>query len=135
MKRIILATVMLLGFSTFTFAQKSAEQAKGPKIVFESLVHDYGTIEKNGNGDCIFTFKNEGTEPLLLANVSASCGCTTPSWTRDPVMPGKTGSIKVHYNTALLGPINKSITVVSNSVDNNREVLRIKGTVKDPTKD
>ncbi len=130
MKKVILVAAMLLGFSTFVFAQSNATQS-GPKIVFESLVHDYGNITKGANGECTFTFKNEGNEPLLLSSVTSSCGCTVPTWTKDPIMPGQTGTIKVRYDTNRLGGINKSITVVSNSVPNNREVLRITGNVSE----
>lgn len=101
----------------------------GPKIEFTSLEHNYGTIQKGGDGNCEFTFTNNGNEPLILSNVKASCGCTTPSWTKEPVMPGKTGTIKVRYNTNNVGAINKTITVTSNAVDNPRVVLKIKGQV------
>lgn len=104
----------------------------GPKIQFESLVHEYGTIAKGSDGNCEFTFTNMGNEPLILSNVRASCGCTTPSWTQKPIMPGKTGTIKVHYNTNNVGGFNKSITVTSNAVDNPRTVLKIKGLVQKP---
>lgn len=126
MKKIFLLSALFLGVSMFTYAQK---ETKGPKIAFESVVHDYGNVAKSANGDCIFTFKNEGNEPLLLSSVSASCGCTTPDWTKEPIMPGQTGEIKVHYNTNLVGSFRKTVTVISNSVDNNREVLTITGTV------
>ena len=94
--------------------------------------HNYGDIQKGGNGECEFTFVNEGNEPLILSNVKASCGCTTPSYTQKPVMPGKTGTIKVHYNTNNVGGFSKTVTVESNAVDNPRVVLKIKGTVHDP---
>lgn len=101
----------------------------GPKIVFADMVHDYGTIEKGGDGNCEFTFTNTGNEPLILSNVRASCGCTTPSWTQKPVMPGQTGTIQVRYNTNNVGGFSKTVTVQSNAVDNPRIVLKIKGNV------
>lgn len=103
--------------------------ANGPKIEFSALEHNYGQIEKGGDGNCEFTFTNTGNEPLILSNVRASCGCTTPSWTQAPVMPGQTGTIKVKYNTNNIGAFNKSVTVTSNAVDNPRVVLKIKGNV------
>jgi hypothetical protein len=99
------------------------------KIVFESLTHDFSTITQGGDGNCVFKFVNEGVAPLILSNVQASCGCTTPSWTKDPVMPGVAGEIKVHYDTNRLGTFSKSITVTSNAV-NSPVVLRISGEVK-----
>ena len=125
-------------FATMVFgvanAQNTTEKkdipANGAKISFTEMEHNYGTIVKGGNGDCEFTFKNEGNEPLILSNVKASCGCTTPSYTQKPVMPGETGTIKVHYNTNNVGGFSKTVTVTSNAVDNPRVVLRIKGTVQ-----
>lgn len=121
-----------MGFATAQNEPANNVPADGPKIAFEKMIHDYGTIEKGGDGNCEFTFTNEGNEPLILTNVKASCGCTTPSWTQKPVMPGKTGTIKVRYNTANVGGFTKTITVTSNAVDNPRVVLKIKGNVKKP---
>ena len=104
--------------------------ANGAKIRFEQMEHQYGTIQKGGNGDCQFTFWNDGNEPLILQNVKASCGCTTPKYTQKPVMPGESGVIDVHYNTNNVGGFSKTVTVTSNAVDNPRVVLRIKGNVK-----
>jgi hypothetical protein len=97
-------------------------------IKFENTVHDYGTIEQGSDGSYEFKFTNEGKTPLILNNVRSSCGCTVPSWTREPVQPGSAGSIKVVYNTASIGAFNKSVTVNSNAV-NSTVVLQIKGNV------
>lgn len=99
-----------------------------PEITFKNLEHDYGTINKGADGDCEFSFKNTGKEPLILSNVRSSCGCTVPAWTREPILPGKEGVIKVRYATSRIGQINKSITVESNA-KNTPVVLRIKGNV------
>ena len=98
-------------------------------IVFEKLINDYGTIAKGSDGNCEFKFTNKGKVPLILSNVRASCGCTTPEWTKTPVSPGENGVIKVKYNTNRVGSFNKSITVKSNAV-NSSVVLHIKGNVK-----
>lgn len=104
--------------------------ANGAKIRFEEMEHNYGTIMKGSDGNCEFKFWNDGNEPLILQNVKASCGCTTPSYTQKPVMPGQSGVISVHYNTNNIGGFSKTVTVTSNAVDNPRVVLRIKGNVK-----
>ena len=123
-------------FATLAFGvsaqevEKKEVPANGPKIRFEQMEHQYGTIQKGGNGDCQFTFWNDGNEPLILQNVKASCGCTTPKYTQKPVMPGEKGVIDVHYNTNNVGGFSKTVTVTSNAVDNPRVVLRIKGNVK-----
>jgi len=97
-------------------------------INFESTVHDYGTIEQGGDGSYEFKFTNEGKTPLILSNVRSSCGCTVPSWTKDPVAPGKEGVIKVVYNTSRVGSFTKTVTVTSNA-KNDQVVLQIKGNV------
>ncbi len=111
----------------------AVEELPGAKIVFAEKVHNYGTIQKGGDGNCEFTFTNTGDEPLILSNVRASCGCTTPSWTQKPVMPGKTGTIKVRYNTNNVGGFTKTVTVTSNAVNDSRLVLTIKGNVVQPS--
>ena len=110
--------------------EKKEMPANGAKIRFEEMEHQYGTINKGGNGDCQFKFWNDGNEPLILQNVKASCGCTTPKYTQKPVMPGESGVIDVHYNTNNVGGFSKTVTVTSNAIDNPRVVLRIKGNVK-----
>ena len=109
--------------------QTKTKKGKAPQISFDYLVYDYGTIYEGDPGKCEFTFKNTGKEPLVLSNVTSTCGCTVPVWPKDPIMPGKTSSIEVKYNTRV-GGINKTITVVSNAEDNPRVELRIAGTVK-----
>ena len=137
MKKILLASLMALfsfGIANAqdkpaTATEAQAEQ-NGPKIEFTSTTHDYGEIKKGGDGNCEFTFTNVGNEPLILSNVRASCGCTTPSWTKAPVMPGKTGTIKVRYNTNNIGGFSKRVTVNSNSTTTPTVTLTLKGTVK-----
>jgi hypothetical protein len=127
---ICLFATMALGMANAQTTESKDVPADGARIRFTEMEHNYGTIQKGGNGDCEFTFVNEGNEPLILSNVKASCGCTTPSYTQKPVMPGKTGTIKVHYNTNNVGAFSKTVTVSSNAVDNPKTVLRIKGNVK-----
>lgn len=126
---ICLFASMAFGMASAQDTKKDETPANGAKIRFTETEHNYGTITKGGNGDCEFTFINEGNEPLILSNVKASCGCTTPSYTQKPVMPGNTGTIKVHYNTNNVGGFSKTVTVTSNAVDNPRVVLKIKGNV------
>jgi hypothetical protein len=110
--------------------QDAKKGNKSPEISFDYLVYDYGTILEGSPGECEFTFKNTGKEPLVLSNVYSSCGCTVPDWPKDPIMPGKTSSIKVKYSTSRVGGINKTITVQSNAEVNSKVELRITGTVK-----
>jgi hypothetical protein len=96
-------------------------------ISFTETTHDFGTIKKDSDGTFVFSFKNTGNIPLVLSTVQASCGCTTPTWTQEPVGPGKSGQISVKYNTANIGGFVKTIAVNSNS---STVVLTIKGTVE-----
>lgn len=130
MKNLFLVGLAICMLSLVSMAQDVQQPVNpnAPEISFVKIEHDYGTINKGGNGDSEFFFKNTGKEPLILSNVRSSCGCTVPSWTREPVLPGKEGSIKVRYATSRVGVINKSITVESNA-KNNPVILKIKGNV------
>ncbi len=107
-----------------------AAMAQQPVITFEKVEHDFGKInEADGRVTTVFTFKNEGMEALVLSNVRASCGCTTPKWTREPIEPGQTGEITVTYNpSGRPGRFTKTITVTSNATEGTKK-LTIKGEV------
>ena len=135
MKRIICFTLIAIFFASFSAqaqdqTAKPAKKQKVAEITFESLDYDYGNIYKGDNGVCQFTFKNTGKAPLQITNCRASCGCTVPSWPKEPIAPGKKGVIQVKYDTNRLGNFNKSITVTSNAV-NNSVVLHIKGYIRE----
>ena len=110
------------------FCQQSVFAQDSAKISFDKTTHDYGSIYQDSDGNCVFTFTNTGKAPLILTNVYSSCGCTVPSWPKEPTMPGKSNTIKVKYNTTRIGAINKTITVESNA-SNGTVKLRIKGNV------
>ena len=110
---------------------QDAKTQLGPEIEFEKVIHDYGNVPYNGNGECEFRFTNTGTEPLIVQKPKSSCGCTIPSWPNEPILPGESDVIKVTYKTNRVGAINKTVTVTSNAVKNSTVVLRIKGTVLD----
>ena len=128
MKRVI----FLLGIMLFMAGAAKAQDAKtqsGPEIEFEEMVHDYGDVPYNGNGECEFRFTNTGDAPLLIQKPKSSCGCTIPSWPNEPILPGESDVIKVTYKTNRVGNINKTVTVTSNALKNSTVVLRIKGRV------
>lgn len=129
---IIMLTLMVitLGVNAQKEPTKTVTKAKtkAPIIKFEKIVHDYGTIQQGANGECEFKFKNTGKEPLVLSNVVSSCGCTIPSWPKEPIMPGKSSSIKVKYDSNRVGTISKTITVLSNATED-RITLSIKGNI------
>lgn len=100
-------------------------------IVFDKDVHDFGTVkEADGSVTAVFTFVNNGKTPLVVSKVQASCGCTTPEWTKEPVLPGEKGHIKAIYDVkGRIYPFDKTITVYSNG-DPTNLVLHIKGVVE-----
>ncbi|WP_224483548.1 DUF1573 domain-containing protein [Robertkochia aurantiaca] len=98
------------------------------KIEFKTDVIDYGEIEQGSDGVRVFEFTNTGNAPLVISKVSSSCGCTIPKKPEEPVMPGKTGKIEVKYDTNRVGPIRKTIMVLSNA-SNPTVALKIKGKV------
>ena len=113
-----------------------AVMGQNPVITFDKTTHDFGKInEADGRVTTVFNFKNEGMMPLVLSNVRASCGCTTPKWTREPIEPGQTGEITVTYNpNGRPGRFQKTITVTSNAAEPTTK-LYIKGEViPKPTK-
>jgi len=131
MKKLLLFVAAVFCFATLKAQDATtvvADSTAKAKITFEKLAHDYGTINQGADGNCVFLFKNDGNAPLILSSVRASCGCTTPSWTRDPIMPGASGDIKVRYDTNRVGAFSKTITVNSNA-ENATLTLRISGTV------
>lgn len=133
MKKLILtAFIACVGFiaNAQTTTQPAApENPNQADIKFEKETHDFGTIPQGTPVTYQFSVKNTGKEPLIITSASASCGCTTPDWTREPIKPGKTGTVKATYNAASPGSFTKSVTVVSNA-KNSTVILYLKGDVK-----
>lgn len=99
------------------------------QISFMEESFDFGNVVEGSEAVHEFKFKNTGNAPIILSNVRASCGCTTPAWTREPVAPGQMGSIKASYNSkGRPGVFSKTITVTSNAAESSK-TLMIKGMV------
>ena len=142
MKKKILFAMMLLGAVCVVRAaepQKSfvnvaaAQDEKAAEIKFDTLTHDFGTfLEAEPVVKCVFKFTNVGTAPLVIHQAIASCGCTVPTYTKDPIQPGAKGQIEVTYNGKgkFPGPFEKMITVRSNSKENKVVRLVVKGNMK-----
>ena len=105
-------------------------QTKEANISFDNEVHDFGKIEEaKGSVTHRFEFTNTGSTPLIVTKVQPSCGCTTPEWSKEPVLPGQTGYVAATYNPQNRpGPFNKSIMVVTNA-NPSTKTLRIMGEV------
>lgn len=102
-----------------------------PQLAFEKTTHDFGEIdEANGPAEFAFQFTNQGDAPIKITHVKASCGCTTPGWTKEEVKPGDTGYIKARYNPRNRpGKFKKSLRITTTDVASN-QTLYIQGLVK-----
>lgn len=107
---------------------KPATSLTTANLAFKNEVHDFGTLGEGPNAEHEFSFTNTGKEPIIINQVQASCGCTTPTWSKEPVLPGQKGSVKAVYSTqGRPGNFTKTITVTSNA---GVKVLTIKGNVE-----
>lgn len=113
------------------FLAGSFALASAQTISFDKTVYEYGNVAVGADGHRVFVIKNTGDKPLIITRTQASCGCTTPEVTKDPIMPGKTAELKVGYDTKIAGPFTKIIEVYSNDAENSRSVITIKGNVTD----
>jgi hypothetical protein len=107
----------------------AANSAKGAVANFEKVEVDYGKIKQGSEPLRVFSFKNTGSEPLIITGAQGSCGCTVPTYPKEPIMPGQSSKIEVRYDTQRLGPFTKSVTLTTNEVNPTR-VLTIKGDVE-----
>lgn len=128
MKKIIFSLLFMMGASVAS-TNVMAQVDNGAKIYFAKETHDYGTIKNGADGSCTFEFKNTGNAPLIISNAKGSCGCTVPTWPKEPIAPGAKGVIVVKYDTKRAGAINKSVTITSNAVNEPNQIIRIKGNV------
>ena len=113
MKKILLIAVMLLSVVSFASAQNEA------KIKFDKLTYNFGKFSVNNPvQEASFNFTNEGKSPLVINQVVTSCGCTVATYTKKPIAPGASGTIKVKYDGKGRFPshIKKMITVRTNAV-------------------
>lgn len=127
MKKIGFILLALVLSTSFIAAQKAEKTAKA---TFSKDVHDFGKVDESvGSVTCEFSFKNTGNAPLIIQRVQTTCGCTTPDYTKEPVLPGKEGTIKVTYSTTgRVGVFDKKVTVFTNVPDSIYN-LTIKGEV------
>lgn len=124
--------LLLLLFIGIVSVQVQSQELNADSIVpvfeFEEEVIDYGDIAQNSDGNRVFRFKNVGKSPLIISQVKGSCGCTVPTKPEEPIMPGKTGEIKVKYATDRVGSFSKTVTIISNASEE-KKIIRIKGRV------
>jgi hypothetical protein len=130
MKQVLFALALVL-VATAGFSQVPAPKADAAVATFDAQTFDFGKIKQGVPATHEFTFTNTGNVPLIITNVQASCGCTTPDWSRDPIAPGGKGFIKATYSAASAGAFTKSVTMTAN-VEGGMVQLLIKGEVEAP---
>ncbi len=120
----LLFILSFVAFGALTLAAQS-----GPSMQFEQTTVDYGSIDKGSDPIRKFKFTNTGNEPLIIKNAKGSCGCTVPTYPKEPIMPGESNVIEVRYDTNRVGAFNKTITLTTNEAVDTK-TLTIKGDVK-----
>ncbi|WP_299125260.1 DUF1573 domain-containing protein [uncultured Winogradskyella sp.] len=131
MKRTLNTAILLilaLSFFNTTSTEFDKYNTKVAVIKFKIEVVDYGTVEQHSDGTRLFTFTNTGDAPLVITKVKTTCGCTVPSYSKAPIMPGESGELNIKYNTKKLGAFTKTVTVMSNAEGGNK-ILKIKGNI------
>lgn len=120
----------VLFLSLFAFSHSSVGQIEdGPKIEFSEEVYDFGEVTFGGDATHTFTLVNTGNEALIINQAKGSCQCTVADYPKEPIAPGEEGTITVKYNSKRSGPINKSVTISSNALNDPTKIIRIKGNV------
>jgi len=118
MRKLLLCIILLIACVSY-----------GQTMEFESKIIDYGIIEHNVDGNREFKFTNTGDKILIIKNAKGSCGCTVPTWPKEPIAPGESGTIKVKYATNRIGVFTKNIVLLTNSNNHSPIILTIKGEV------
>ncbi|MDR0995700.1 MAG: DUF1573 domain-containing protein [Tannerella sp.] len=117
MKRLVFVFMAILLTANLAVAQEEEEETGNKAVIaVTEQEHDFGRVpESGGKVSHTFTVKNTGTAPLVITRVIASCGCTTPTWTKEPIAPGKTGKVIVTYDPeGRPGTFTKSVSIFSN---------------------
>ena len=120
MKKLLISCMVML-ITLSAFAQKAEEKkeepkkAEGPMMAFKEDSFDFGGIEQGDVVEHTFEFENKGTEPLIISNVAVTCGCTVPSWPREPIPAGEKSKIVVKFNsTGKSGAQHKVVRITTN---------------------
>jgi hypothetical protein len=118
-------TILLAFFAVVSLVKAQNAPAADPLAI--SASHDFGIIPQGRPVTYDFQLTNTGKDILKIENVTASCGCTTPKWSSEPVKPGQTSVITVGYNAAGEGIFEKTVTIIYNGT--NTKTIYIKGQV------
>jgi hypothetical protein len=129
MKKFILSLFASMLLTTALWAQTQTGNPVDAKVKFKQETIDFGKTKLNKPVSVDFEFTNTTKEPVLIETARASCGCTTPSWTKEPILPGKKGKITANYSANSVGQQNKTVWVRLKGVDQDKE-LHLTGTVE-----
>lgn len=110
-----------------TVSVVSAQTPEAEVLSMKESAFDFGTIPQGKPVYHFFEVTNAGKDPMVISNVQTSCGCTTPEWSKEPILPGATAKIKVGYNAAAEGHFEKYITIMYNQ--NLSKQVKITGNV------
>ena len=135
MKKLLSALAMLLLVAAVGYSQddvaatpQAADAQDAPVMTFETETVDYGVIEQGSDPYRVFKFTNTGNAPLIITHAKGSCGCTVPTYPKEPIAPGETNEIKVRYDTNRLGKFTKRVTLTTNAGEE-KQMLTIQGEV------
>ena len=131
MKKICFFLLIIFNLINIITAQEQITiNYNAPIITFETELIDLGTFMQydDPSSKCEFVFTNTGKEPLIISKAKGSCGCTVPSWPKEPIMSGESGVIQVNYDEKRVGSFNKSITITSNA-KNSPQIVKVKGKI------
>jgi len=127
--------LFLLGIcaASFTIHAQATAETKGPVLSFVNNSNDidYGTLDNGADGTREVTIQNTGTEPLIITKCNSVCGCTIPTCPSEPILPGKTAKIRVHYDTIRTGSFVKQVTIDSNDPSGTK-LIRLHGNIRPP---
>ncbi|MBS1951905.1 MAG: hypothetical protein OJF59_001392 [Cytophagales bacterium] len=129
MKNLLAIAVLVFAAGKGIGQTVTAPKTDMATFAWETTTHEFGKVKQGTPVTYEFKFTNNSKVPLIITNAAPSCGCTTPSWTREPVMPGGQGHVKATYNAAAAGIFDKTITVSAN-IDGGIVILHIKGEVE-----
>jgi len=136
--QLLFVACLTLAVSTQATAQTDAiqqtEMADGPVMTFDNLVVEYGEIVQHSDPLRVAKFTNTGTEPLIIKNARGSCGCTVPTYPKEPIMPGESAEIEIRYDTKRMGRISKTVTITTNQ-PGDAIVLKVKGNITKAAKE
>ena len=109
-------TILTIFLISVSLVYLVAQEDNGPAFKFSESKHDFGEVIQGNVVEHYFEFSNVGNLPLVISNIITTCGCTAPTWPKEPIKPGGKGKIKIVFNSSgKIGKQNKIVTIISNT--------------------